>query len=156
MDETFDVFTGVDYTHGTFTLVDTDPSQFEYESYEEYCEDNEVEPKGEDSADYYEWCREESDMNFESDMENIKDHEAYNIPVTISGYLGLWDGKHEIFPVEMDSVYDAIQRCIGRSTDILKVTYEDGVIVVYATHHDGTNVFNIKPTDGSRFNYLYA
>ena len=156
MIDTTDVFTGVDYVHGTFVLVDTDPTQFEYESYEEFCEDNDIEPQGEDSDDFYEWCSEEADNNYESDMDNIKCHKEYNVPVTISGKLGLWDGKHEIVPVEMDSVYDAIVKCYSRDIDRLKVTYEDGVIVVYATHHDGTNIFQIKPTNGQRFNYLYA
>ena len=87
---------------------------------------------------------------------NIKDHAPYNIPVTITGVLGLWDGKHEICPVEMDSVYDAINKCYGRDISHIKAFYEDGVIRVLANHHDGTNDFIIKPTDGSRLKYLYA
>lgn len=134
----------VDYVHGTFTLVDTDPLQFEYESYEEFCEGNGIEPQGEDSTDFYNWCGEEAEEQYNCDMDEIRSCKKYNVPCVITGHLGLWDGKHEICPVKMDSIYDAIIRCYGRdTTSNLKVNFEDGKIVVYYSHHDGTNVFTI-------------
>ena len=150
-----DVFTGKDYVHGTFLLASTE-AEYDYAEYEQFCEDNEIEPKGENSTDYYNWCSEMASDDYECDMENIKDHKPYNIPVTITGVLGLWDGKHEIIPVEEDSVYDAINKCFGRDINDIKVFYEDGAIRVLAMHHDGTNVFYIKPTNGGRLKYMYA
>lgn len=133
-----------DYIHGTFTLVDTDPLQFEYADYEEFCEGNDYEPQDEDSEDFMDWQYDEAEANYESDMDNIRSCKQYNVPCIITGHLGLWDGSHEIIPIKMDSVYDAILRCYGQdSMSNLKVNYEDGKIVVYYSHHDGTNVFTI-------------
>ncbi len=133
-----------DYVHGTFTLVDTDACQFEYDSYEEFCEINDIEPQGEDSDDFYDWCEEEAEEQYNNDMDEIRTCKQYNVPCIITGHLGLWDGSHEIQPVKMDSIYDAIIRCYGRDTlSNLKVNFEDGKIVVYYSHHDGTNVFTI-------------
>lgn len=133
-----------DYVHGTFVLVDTDPFQFEYESYEEYCDDNDIEPQGEDSDDFIDWCYEEAEESYNCDMDNIRCCKQYNVPCIITGHLGLWDGRHEIAPEKVDSVYDAIIKCYGRDGLCkLKVNFEDGKIVVYYTHHDGTNIFNI-------------
>jgi hypothetical protein len=134
----------VDYKHGTFTLVDTDPLQFEYESYEEFCEGNDLEPQGEDSEDYMNWRYEEAEEQYNCDMDEIRCCKRYNVPCIITGHLGLWDGSHEIAPTKMDTIYDAIVRCYGRdSLSNLKVNFEDGKIVVYYSHHDGTNVFTI-------------
>lgn len=150
----------IDYEHGTFTILDTDICQFTYEDYLEYCEDMGLEPMGDNSGDYFNWCREETDCNVESDLENIKYCKQYNVPVVITGKLGLWDGKHEIEPVYMDSVYDAITKCMDGADDV-KADYVDGEIVVYAYHHDGTNFFRINAVDEEtdevkRLPYLYA
>ena len=133
----------VDYVHGTFTLVDTDPLQFEYESYEDFCEINGMEPQGEDSTDFYEWCGEEAEEQYNCDMDEIRSCKEYNVPCVITGHLGLWDGKHEIVPVRMDTIHDAIVKCYEHDGE-LRVNYEDGEIVVYHSHHDGTNVFHIN------------
>ena len=134
----------VDYKHGTFTLVDTDPLQFEYESYEEFCECNDLEPQDENSDDYMDWCYEEAEEQYNCDMDEIRTCKRYNVPCIITGHLGLWDGSHEIVPVKADSVYDAIIKCYERNTPSnLKVNFEDGKIVVYYSHHDGTNIFTI-------------
>lgn len=133
-----------DYVHGTFTLVDTDACQFEYDSYEEFCEINGIEPQGEDSDDFYDWCSEEAEEQYNCDMDEIRTCKEYNVPCIITGHLGLWDGCHKIVPVKMDSIYDAIIKCYGRDTlSNLKVNFEDGKIVVYYSHHDGTNIFTI-------------
>ena len=160
----------MDYKHGTFTLADTDASGFEYEDYKEWCEDNGIEPGDENSDEFWDWCREEADFNWESDLENIRYCKEYNIPVLITGHLGLWWGKPEIQPVYKESVYDAVMDCI-RDMDGASVKYEDGVINVYAYHHDGCNCFTIKALskkgiarqsgeykkwDTKRLPYLYA
>jgi len=134
----------IDYQHGTFVLVDTDPLQFEYESYEEFCDVNDIEPQGKDSEDFMDWCHEEAEEQYNCDMNEIRACKQYNVPCIITGHLGLWDGRHEIVPTKMDSVYDAILRCYGRDGLCnLKVNFEDGKIVVYYSHHDGTNIFTI-------------
>jgi len=134
----------VDYKHGTFIIATTDAGQFTYEDYLEWCEDMGVEPGDETSDEYYEWCEDEAQNNLECDMDNIQTCKQYQVPVVITGELGLWDGKHTILPERKDSVYDAVQRCIGRDTNEAEVKWEDGAVVVYAYHHDGCNIFTIR------------
>jgi hypothetical protein len=40
---------------------------------------------------------------------------------------------------------ETIDKCIGNDIDNInvKADFENGVIIVYAYHHDGTNVFNL-------------
>ena len=161
----------VDYKHGTFTLVDTDPLQFEYESYEEFCEINDMEPQGEDSEDFMDWCYEEAEEQYNCDMDNIECCKAYNVPCAISGSLGLWWGRPSIKAERFESVYDAIQKCRLNCDHQMLVKYEDGKIVVIVSHHDGENYFEIKALskkgqrkvgdeyrahDFKRLPYLYA
>lgn len=128
---------------------------YEYEDYLEFCEMNRLTPVQKDSAEFYEWVDEAVSINYDSDMENIKFCDAYNVPVVVTGTLGLWDGSHEILPRKFDSVHDAIVRCFSQSINDIEVIWEDGTITVYAYHHDGTNVFEINAESGESLPYLY-
>lgn len=156
-----DKITKPDYKHGRFNIATTsfDPNDFFYSDYEEDCEMNNIEPKGEDSDDYRDWMAENTQTNYEEDMYSIKNCKQYNVPVRIEGTLGLWDGRHEIIPQERDSVYSAIIDCIGRSTNDVEVFFDDGHIEVQCHHHDGTNTFYIYAIGSrnrkKRLPYLY-
>lgn len=128
---------------------------YEYDDYLEFCEMNRMTPGQKDSVEFYEWVDEEVSINYESDMENIKFCDAYNVPVVLTGTLGLWDGRHEILPIRFDSVHDAIVRCFSQSIQDIEVIWEDGTIKVYAYHHDGTNVFEINAESEEKLPYLY-
>jgi hypothetical protein len=101
----------------------------------------------------------ETQDNYEADMENIKYCKQYNVPVRIEGTLGLWNGRHDIEPYAKNSVYDAINWCIGRDTQDIDVFYDDGHIEVQCHHHDGTNTFYIYAVSDNnrkkRLPYLY-
>jgi len=163
------------YSNGKFVIATNkvNTSDFCYEDYLEYCEDMDIEPHDEYSDEYYEWCADETYTNFECDMDNIKYCKQYNVPVAIEGTLGLWWGKPTIEAVVMDNVYDAIMECI-ENCDYITIEFDNGVINVYATHHDGTNCFTIhalsnkgktknynnnndfKPWDFKKLPYLYG
>jgi len=105
-------------------------------------------------------------------MENIESCTEYNVPVVLTGTLGLWWGHPEIKPERFESVADAIHRCInGSNCNEIHVEYNDGVITVDCYHHDGCNSFTIKALskkgiakqyaeykehDFKRLPYLYA
>ena len=134
----------------TIATTVNNPRDFDYWDYVEFCEINNIEPAPEDSDDFYDWAAEETAADFDEDMANVKGFKPYQRRVTITGTLGLWDGRHEISPVERESVYDAIMACADGCADI-EVEWEDGVITVYGHHHDGTNVLKI----GNDLPYLY-
>lgn len=162
----------MDYKHGKFTILTTevDTNAYTQEDYEEWCEINELEPG--DDYDFYEFCAEETQANYEADMYNIESCKEYNVPVVLTGTLGLWWGRPKIKPERYESVADAIHDCMERSDchDVL-VEFNDGVITVEAYHHDGCNCFTIKALskkgiakqftdykeyDFKRLPYLYA
>ena len=162
-----------DYKHGKFTLLtsEIDTDAYTREDYEEWCEMNDFEPT-DDEDDFFDYCAEETQANYESDMHNIESCKEYNVPVAVTGTLGLWWGHPEIKPERYESVADAIHDSIERSDsyDVL-VEYNDGVITVNCYHHDGCNSFTIKALskkgiakqyaeykehDFKRLPYLYA
>lgn len=164
----------IDYKHGKFTILTNDVStcEFNREDYIDFCEDNGIETG---VGDYFEegfldWCADETQANYEADMDNIKHCKEYNVPVLVEGTLGLWWGMPSIEPEKFECVADAIEKCIG-DCNYVEVEYNDGVLNVYATHHDGTNCFTIKALskkgiakqyaeykkhDFKRLPYLYA
>ena len=161
-----------DYKHGKFTILksEIDTDDFTREDYEAYCEDNDLEAG--DDEEFFDWCAEETQANYEADMDNIESCSEYNVPVVVTGTLGLWWGHPEIKPERFESVADAIRRCMNGSDchDVL-VEFNDGVITVDCYHHDGCNSFTIKALskkgiakqyaeykehDFKRLPYLYA
>ena len=161
-----------DYKHGKFTILESEVSTngFDYEDYIDFCKENGIEP-GNDS-DFFNWCAEETQANYEADMDNIKTCEQYNVPVLVTGSLGLWFGRPSIRPEKYDSVADAIIDCMNRSDCYdVHAEFNDGVILLDCYHHDGCNTFTIralsekgkrkqwaayKDHDFKRLPYLYA
>lgn len=126
-----------------------DSSDWDYADYEDFCEVNGYEP-----TDFDEWVADTVQEYYLQDIANIRDYEKYNVPVVIRGTLGLWDGRHKIEPVQVGSVYEAIERCLGHSIADVEVKWVDGAIMVYAYHHDGCNILEISALDGD-LPYLY-
>lgn len=133
----------VDYRHGKFTIASTDILQFKYDDYVDWCEEIDKEPQPGHSNEFWNWCFDQRDEKWECDMDNIKYCKQYNIPCVLTGCLGLYNGRPDILPIKFDNVYDAIQKCFDRSIVDLDVEWDDGIINVYAHHHDGTNCFEI-------------
>jgi len=80
--------------------------------------------------------------NKASDYVCPHDIEGDLIGYLIVGELGLWTGRHDIYPVFVYSLEEALHKCWG-SCDDFRVDITDGVITCYAFHHDGTNEFTI-------------
>lgn len=134
----------------TLATTINDPQAFGYEDYLEFCDINGYTPDEDGSDGFLNWVYEEIALNYECDLQNIRNFKNYNVPVKVTGTLGLWDGRHEIAPAVFDSVYDAIIECVYRADDA-EVIWDDGEIIVNAYHHDGVNVFHI----GDNLPYMY-
>ena len=70
----------------------------------------------------------------------------------ITGSLGLWNGRHNIYPVEEEILLKAIKRCLGNNAQEDIVIKEDqfGSLVVEYHYHDGCNVLEIKRKDSGK------
>lgn len=134
----------INYNKGRFNILTTLVDGFEYSDYVEYCKENGLEPQGKESHDYFRWCEDETEMNFEADLDNIEGHSAYNVPVIMTGTIGRWNGDFEIVPVVCKSVFSAIDMCRGKDILDIEVFFDDGKIEVAAHHHDSTNHFTIR------------
>ena len=73
-----------------------------------------------------------------------KDSWVNEIPVIVTGRLGLWNGPHNMIPKHLNSIIDAVYLCI-KDMDEVEI-YEDqyGNLKIDAYHHDGTNHFVVK------------
>ena len=119
---------------------------YTYSDYKEWCEDNGVEAGNEWSWDYLNWKADQVEVDYEDLIENIK-YSKNNGRCIISGSLGLWWGSPQIAEVVCESLVDAIKKC--NRNDYLEVYESDeGYVEVHSIHHDGTNVFTIRPVNG--------
>lgn len=136
--------------YNKFNIIDTDIDlSDEYNTYKEECEMNGIEAQEETSSDFYEWQADTANRYVCDEWANLRCYK-YNKPVIITGTLGLWNGDHDIAPVIVTSsntknntIYSAISKCVGSSSDDYDAKYEDGVIYVNAYHHDGRNRFEV-------------
>lgn len=124
-----------------------------YSDYLQYCKENEIEPADENSSKFWDWCAETTQMDFDDLLSNLSHSNESNIPVVITGSLGLWNGRPTICPVVCDNVHDAILKCLGNCDDI-KVILEYGELNVCAYHHDGRNCFTINKLSKKGRDYI--
>ena len=120
-----------------FDNTDTNYKNYR-EYYLEWCEINNMEPQ-EDIP--YDWIADVIQMDWNDTLDNIK-HSKQNGDCVIIGTLGLWNGRHDVYPTRCNSLDIAIQKCVG-SCEYARVTLSGGIINVSAIHHDGTNRFEI-------------
>ena len=117
-----------------------------------YCREcecmDESEMPTEDSDEFRCWQNEEDCANYQDLLQAVyaydnkcNDANGY----VISGTLGLWDGRHDIALVIVDSLEKAIEKCVN-NMDYIEIMYDDEKceIVVRVSHHDGTNAFTIR------------
>lgn len=138
-------------------LLDTfDDGEYSYSAYLEYCADFGLEPAGEYSAPYQMWVSEEIWNDVECFFINLRNAKGVvGESCVITGTLGLWWGRPEITPTVCENLASAVHKCIG-DCDYYRVTSNDGVVYVEATHHDGTNSFEIRSVSGEKYpKYLF-
>jgi len=109
--------------------------------YKEFCDENGL-THSED--DYTRFVYDEIDFEWNEFNSNIPNNER----AIVTGTLGLWNGTHEINPFEC-TLGEAVGKCCN-SADTIKFEIEnddDDFITVTASHHDGTNRFQIHLPD---------
>jgi len=139
----------------TLFTTELDLSDENIQAYKENiaeCNDLELDDVSDD--DVYRFMYEDVDIdwdNFRSDCDDYDRKHPY-ASYQITGSFGLWDGRYNIYPVEHNSLKEAILRCLGNNAQEDIVIKEDqfGSMVVEYYHHDGCNIFTIKRKDHNK------
>ena len=123
---------------------------FDYDEYLDFCKVNDIEPAADGSSEFYEWCNDESEFNYESDLDNIRFWKDFNeTEFVITGNLGLWNGHVTLKCTNtVKGLAEAFLECVkDNSIDDFELSYidGDGHFTVKAWHHDGCNVFELWP-----------
>lgn len=108
--------------------------------YEEYCNDNDIEPIDGNEIDwFYEDLWDICWPDFKYEIKRLDEKFSYYLCV---GSFGLWNGRQEGGFVS-DSIFDAIEKCTKSCDDFEITACTDGTINVTGYHHDGQNSFTI-------------
>lgn len=116
----------------------------------EYMIDQEFSEDEISDYDLYQTAQFMKDWDLESLMYEFKTYSNKKPLLTykIEGSLGLWTGRHTIYPVYATSLYNAIDRCVNdRDITNFKILEDRGRLIVEAYHHDGCNKFTITVKD---------
>lgn len=128
-------------------LLTTD-SGLTYEDYLDWCRDNDIDEPGDiESQGFYDWYTTTSDDYTEDEWRDLE-HLLDGTSCIVTGVLGLWNGNPTIEPFIMDSVFEAVRKCVSGSSALdYELSYEDGddCFRLSCAHHDGTNHFDIYP-----------
>lgn len=90
--------------------------------------------------------------NWEDEHERLKDFFTGHGYFMIRGYVGRWDGRHAagyVFNDFDDAFYKAVKDC-----DYVKLWDENGRFYLKCSHHDGTNLFEIKRINYKAYEFI--
>lgn len=121
---------------------------YTYDDYKEWCEINDIEPDGEGSTAFWKWIGEQ----FENDWGDLNDNIKYsnnNGRCLVGGALGRWDGKHGVIPKIFGSLVEALGN-LAKDYDAVQAWETEGGIEFHGLHHDGTDIFFIRPINERR------
>lgn len=94
----------------------------------------------------------QDNINWEDEHEQLKDFFTGNGHFMIRGYVGRWDGRHAagyVFDDFDDMFYKAVKDC-----DYIKMWDENGHFYLKCSHHDGTNLFEIKRISSKGYDFI--
>lgn len=120
---------------------------YSYENYVAYCREMEDTPNAEDSNDYWEWVNNMAGNDYEDFFDNLESSKNNSGSFMITFNLGRWNGRTQGYEAKIyHNLSEAIHKALNSSRDYLdyKISWEDGNVVVYGYHHDGTNIMTIK------------
>ena len=120
---------------------------YSYKNYVENCKENEIEPGEENSNDYWDWVYRMAEFDRDDFFANLDCSKNNLGSFMITFTLGLWNGTKVGYEEKIyHRLDDAIHAALNSSRDYLdyKISWEDGDVLVYGYHHDGTNVMRIK------------
>lgn len=93
-----------------------------------------------DAIDYWDWVSDALRDQYDNLRRQIERVFPYEECVVV-GSVGLWYGRRDIEATKVRSVWDAIEKCC-RSCEVV-INQVNGHFEIEASHHDGTNWFEI-------------
>lgn len=113
----------------------------EYKEYfDEYILMNELDIKNYDES-LHDFINDELTTHYNDLLNNIK-HASYDIPCVVTGTIGRWNGRFNMYPQKFETLSDAINRCCINVDDIV-IKLKNGKIQIEGVHHDATNYYEI-------------
>lgn len=94
----------------------------------------------------------QDNLNWEDEHERLKDFFTGHGYFMIRGYVGRWNGRHAagyVFNDFDDMFYKAVKDC-----DYIKMWDENGHFYLQCSHHDGTNLFEIKRINYKAYEFI--
>lgn len=82
------------------------------------------------------------EVDLEDELGNV-DSAVKGHPFVAVGTLGLWDGRPKVSFIAKD-FEDAYRQAMGRDCEYFRAWDENGRLMIDATHHDGTNSFELR------------
>ena len=129
-------------------------NNYDLSSYEDIARETLTENGNEDPTDFQLW-EEIYSLDFitwEEIIERLKDFFDNGSKWILQGYTGTWRGAARggfIFDNFMDAYYKATKHC-----DYLHIYDENGHFFIQCSHHDGTNLYEIKEVTTNGIEYL--
>lgn len=163
-------YTKFDFSNNTkYTLIDTFNRNCEdyFQDFKEWAEDingYEIEGEEENMVAYFRGGK-VTFWNWYYDTLNMEDSdfwEGFRIAIkneplytrcVITGDLGLWTGRHSIYPTLCEDLYSAVMKCLTDAQDCI-LTIENNVLNVECLHHDGRNYFQIRLVSADNYDKL--
>ena len=112
------------------------------ESYQECYELTDEEMAEISDTEIWEFINDTLDLEWDDLLTNLKYSKNADKPCVITGSLGLWYGRPNIEPLACEDIESAIRKCVN-NMDYVVIKQVNGHLEVRATHHDGSNHFEI-------------
>ena len=123
-----------------------------WEDYEEYVRENLLDREEEVTDDaIWEEIYEQDNLNWQDEKERLIDFFEGSTWI-LQGYSGRWNGTHRggyIFTDFMEMFQKATKDC-----DYVHIYDENGHLFLKCSHHDGTNLYEIKKVTDKGIDYI--
>lgn len=113
----------------------------EYKEYfDEYILMNELDIQNYDES-LNDFINDELTTHYNDLLNNIK-YGSYDIPCVVTGTIGRWNGRFNMYPQKFETLSEAINKCCT-NVDGIVIKLNNGKIQIEGVHHDATNYYEI-------------
>lgn len=120
-----------------------------YDDYLEWCDMNDIKPKGKNDSAFWKWVYDEIDYTIDDDLFNMEHSKIKDRMFVITGAIQRWDGRPTIKPVFVKGLVNTVKKVWGEGDRHFKIELdtEKGIITSRLWSHDdpmGNTNFEIR------------